>query len=1175
MTSEDVLALNESKMVAGVQVTVFRGALLRRIRTAPPAYKFFATTTDGLLSVAGLRARQFAVLASNDAQVSRQTALQRLTEASKLSWRLRAAVKDVEQSLPSDRGKRFYNRRLMEALEQSDYNRAWAIVETLHARHPDKAVLWPYTYNLLLRHCCKQQKTLMNANMTRILALLDVMVAHGCADQTSFQVAMAACSRARHLRSARHVLEKMQDSGKEPDERIYGFVINCCARKRGLVKTAERCFEEMLSAGVKPTGLVVNALLRVYSRDSGRSKVMLDLVKRARDEFGLVPNTVTTRMMEYYLLCEGNVDGAVDYMREVESAFPFEEPVKLPVKRKVVNALIDVCRQRGEWKSAEYALNLVNRTDEVDVSATDTNRDVLHTIKLEQFVVNRDALSVAVVWALDEQNWSQMTKPHQEAFLLNRNQNESFERALERIHLRTTPSKTNRAIQRLSLKLEGKLRVLDEMIRTRNASSADFNAVLGACGRQGQLTDAVSVFTKMKKYAEYLPECAPTTWSYNALLNAYAVRGDVHQMESIVNEMVENDVQPDQVTMNTVIKAHITSLKGGINGSSQARLNTVMQALSFFEWCTEDQKLDSGAATYYSLFRLFATYLEIPSEGNDNPDDDDDGIDNDGKDNDEEFIFGQEGELMAWMTEFISTTCHNAPLASLDTGVFNNAFDYYHRLGDVDESFALFNLMKKRGFQPDDTTLGLMFATCAGQQQFSVGLNFLDHLITTDGYKPTLKVLSGAIQLCANSKYPDGALELFRAIESSGTFSPTVETYEPVVFAYARVGNVARAWEIANEMEEKLGRVSVSIYNRILLACVEAALPGRALEVLSVIRHKVGVSPDVISYNTALEAFVRAGERAAWWRKNKLNREDDDGDSDYDDDEGDRDDNDYYNDEAGDTSDGVNEGIADEADSEQAHTTTVETAPSQDYELEQREKAAWVRASIIDLLEEMQGSRVKPDMTTYERAIAACSVNEDSEGVITIFDMLIDRKRGKNGIELKSDLVTESSFSAYLMVCTSWQDKDRVIEAPTLLHKWHTATGQVPPEFVVTQLLDSLEGLGEWRRAVRMLPEWQTLFGVPPSVAVFNRVMQMCNRAGEYQLVAPIFATMQDATVYRVYPDAESFIQRIYAEEQRENWVTATDYFVEMQKRCPSEEISHQQLQKIALGRYRLHQNEH
>ncbi|CAI5726684.1 unnamed protein product [Hyaloperonospora brassicae] len=114
-----------------------------------------------------------------------------------------------------------------------------------------------------------------------------------------------------------------------------------------------------------------------------------------------------------------------------------------------------------------------------------------------------------------------------------------------------------------------------------------------------------------------------------------------------------------------------------------------------------------------------------------------------------------------------------------------------------------------------------------------------------------------------------------------------------------------------------------------------------------------------------------------------------------------------------------------------------------------------------------------------------------------------------------------------------------------LLYKWHAATGQVPPVFVVTQMLDSLEDMGEWRRAVQ-----------------------------EYQLVAPIFATMQDAAAYRIVPTLKVPYTRIYAEEQRENWAVATDLFVEMQKRCPRDEIPHHELQKIALGRYRLRQRE-
>uniref|UniRef100_A0AAV1V578 PROP1-like PPR domain-containing protein n=1 Tax=Peronospora matthiolae TaxID=2874970 RepID=A0AAV1V578_9STRA len=1115
----------------------------------------------------GIQSRHLAVLSSNNGQCA---ALDRLFDVSKRSWRLRAVIQDVKRSLPMDRGRRFYNRRLVETLEQSDYNRAWGILETLHRRYPDKSVLWPYTYNLMLRHYCKQQKTLMDENLTRVLTLLDVMVDYSCANETSFQVAMAACSRARHLRSARHVLEKMQEAGENPDARIYGFLVNCCARRHGLVKTAEEYFDKMLDAGIKPTSLVVNALLRVYARDCGRSKVMMKLVDRAYNEFGLVPDTVTTRTMVYYLLREGDVDGAVDYVRNVERLFVCDVTARLPVKHQVVNALIDASRQRGKWNHADYALTLVTRTDVTGVSAASIVEDMQNSRKLEKLVAKRDTASVPVAWVQAKQDWSQMTRREQQSYFLRRNQRESFERALEITHLCTTPLIADRAIERLSLKLESKLRLLDELICTGTASVAHFNTVLGACGKQGQLASAVSVFTKMKRYAKTTLECAPTTWSYNALLNAYAVCGDVRGTESIVTKMVENDVQLDEVTMNTILKAHVTNLKNDLCGNWRTRFDITMQALSFFEWCTEDRKLDPGAATYYSLFRLFATYLETSSRADNDPA---------ARSTSEESCNvreRQDDELIASMGEFISTTCHDAPLGSLDIGVFNNAFNYYCQLGDVDKSFRLFDTMKKRGFQPNDTTLGLMFATCASQQQFEVGLRFLDYLMTTDGYKPTLKILSGAMQLCANSKNPDGALELFRAIEMSGTFSPTVETYEPLVFAYARVGNVTRAWEIANEMEEKLGRASISIHNRILLACVEAALPGRALEVLGVIRLKEGVSLDVISYNTALEAFVRAGERAAWWRKNKSKWEEEDifcdGNAEYDTNEDGWDDDKYVE------RDSVAEGRAVvKAGLERAHSIdecTVKALSAQDHEHEQREKAAWVRESVMNLLDEMRRDRVKPDKTTFERAIAACSVNQDSEGVISVFDTLIDRRWGDNAVELKSDLMTESSFSAYLVECTTLRDKDRVLEAPTLLHKWHAATGQVPPVFVVMQMLDSLEDLGEWRRAVRMLPEWQTSFGVAPSVSVFNRVMQMCNRAEEYQLVASIFATMQDTAAYRVHPDAESYVQRIYADEQSENWVAATDLFVEMQKRCPRDEISRHQLQKIALGRYRLRQSE-
>ncbi|KAG7396505.1 hypothetical protein PHYBOEH_002212 [Phytophthora boehmeriae] len=610
--------------------------------------------------------------------------------------------------------------------------------------------------------------------------------------------------------------------------------------------------------------------------------------------------------------------------------------------------------------------------------------------------------------------------------------------------------------------------------------------------------------------------------------------------------------------MNTALKAHITSLANGAGGNRQERLNNVLQALSFFEWCTESQAINPVAATYYSLFRLFNVYHE---GSNDSSKPTGTG---DVSEDDEEFDENREVELNSWIVEFISTTCSDAPITSLDVGVFNAAFDYFYRHGDADGALALFNLMAKRGLPPDDSTLGLIFATCANSDQNEVGLKFLEHAMNQVDFKPSLNVLNGAIQMCANSNNPDGAVELFRAIESADAYGPTVDTYEQVVRAYARVGDIASAWGIANEMERSLNKVPTGIYNRVMQACAVAGSPERALEMLDRMRCSNGVAPpDVVSYNMALKAVVVSGVHEG---------EDDDDDED----EADLDENGSYRDLDREGNESTDENVEWNGKLESGDVKdqdTLEDDTDEGYELERRERSLWTRTIVVDLVEEMcRSRRSKPDEVTYERAIAACSAYEDPEGVVIIFDKLIGRKKGGKARVLKHHLVSDDSISGYLEACRSLKEKERVTEASSLLHQWHLASSQPLSLNVVTQLLDALEDIGEWRCAVRMIPEMQELFGVAPSVVLFNRAMQMCNSAGEHQLVAPIFVTMQDASAYLVFPDVESYIQRIYAEEQREDWVTATDLFVEMQKKCRSEDISHKQLQKIALGRYSLRQ---
>ena len=135
--------------------------------------------------------------------------------------------------------------------------------------------------------------------------------------------------------------------------------------------------------------------------------------------------------------------------------------------------------------------------------------------------------------------------------------------------------------------------------------------------------------------------------------------------------MIENNVEVDHATMNTVWKANEKSLENGVSEGPQARFDTLIQALSFFERCAEDRQLDPGAATYFSLFRLFAMCFERASKGDYDPA----ARINSNEIRNEEIVETQDDELVAWMGESIFTSCQDAPLVLLDIGVYNNAFN--------------------------------------------------------------------------------------------------------------------------------------------------------------------------------------------------------------------------------------------------------------------------------------------------------------------------------------------------------------------------------------------------------------------------------------------------------------------------------------------------------------------
>uniref|UniRef100_K3WG26 Pentacotripeptide-repeat region of PRORP domain-containing protein n=1 Tax=Globisporangium ultimum (strain ATCC 200006 / CBS 805.95 / DAOM BR144) TaxID=431595 RepID=K3WG26_GLOUD len=1052
-------------------------------------------------------------------------------------------------------------------------------------------VIWTPTYELLLFELTKR------GDLKQTLAVLEEMVAFDRVSRRGFHTALVACSKRRRLKSAVTVLELMRESGMTPGPFAYANVINCCSKGQGNVRVAEKFWHEMLHDGVEPSIEVVNCMLRVYNRLPGRSLDALAFVYDALDKYDLTLDDISIAQLVLRLLQDGNLDVAVELLEDTQ--------IETSVEIDVLNAVLDASRQLESWDNvARIEATIRSQQQQGELENPVTQR------LLELSRAKDASSSPGIAWTLSvphppisartkrkEAEKLETQRPvHLQKMLreiiaaLERVMDEDCEhdgdideilgqvtnmKQWERIFTVASFKDIERffalcqqldqasaardgesdckafldvTMYNLYLYALGKqehgdknalltraLDVLDEMSAKKQVDATSFNNVLALCSRMGELENAEIVLQKMKTTAStQLEDCQPTVFSYNAVLNCCAMqKADIARAERCLEELQTQGIAPDLVTLNTMLKMYSSA---SIKSSMRQRETTMtssssgypfsMRALRLFQKCTRKHRIEPDAATYFSLFRTFVQaadkFASVHEYGGNSGEEGSDYEEGDGDDDD---VYNK-------LAAFIQRTCRHAPTEQLDVGVFNAAIDYFQRLGDVKTCFELFNTMTtSRGLEPNDLTLSLLFAACSRSEQVDVGLKFLHYLMDDHDYHPSLNVLNGAIRLCASSDAPQHALELFQGIQSSGVIQPDEATYVHVIHAFARQGDIVEARNFADAMHVQLGLSSLDAYNRVLQACAVAHAPRQALSVLQHMKESgEALTPNAVSYNMVLKAFAK-GRTAARHSEGGHSHEGSD------------------HEHVEDAEDG------DDSEDDEEHEEEEEEPFSSDE----------IHHLMADLLEEMERRGLPLSAITYTRAIAACAVRGDTRGVLRLFDAIMQRSEN---CEATMKLLSDSSMNNYLKACVRIQDRERVTELLQLCKQWHERTKKPVSRPVVLHLLQALDALGEWRSAVAVLRDLEATLGVRANVTFVNSVLETCNRAEQFQVTAQIFDTMQNAAAYRVFPNAKSYVEAIFAAEQREEWVHATNLFMEMQHKCPKDEIAAVGLQKIALGRY-------
>lgn len=377
----------------------------------------------------------------------------------------------------------------------------------------------------------------------------------------------------------------------------------------GAVKTTreygqvERVMEEMEEQGIHPNIVTYNTLMSIYM-EQDRHHEALDMFDRIEHE-GLVasPVTYSTALVAYWKL-----DDAFGALRFYVDSRPKFSTMKCPNEevRKLERLIIRICYQLMRKcivsatmeASVGSIIKLVSELERANVPVGRVEFEKLvwactqpahYTIAKEFYQRIRElddgAISLSVcnhlIWLMGKsKKWWAALEIYEDLLVKGPSPNNlSVELMMSHFNILLS-SAGRRGIWRWGLRLIDKMQSKGLKPGTR-----EWNAVLVACSRASQTKMAVQVFKRMIE-----SEQKPTILSYGALLNAlekaelyedafsvwhhmskvgvkpnlhaytilisiYIGKGDLYKVETILNDMVSEQIKPTVVTYNAIISA--------------------------------------------------------------------------------------------------------------------------------------------------------------------------------------------------------------------------------------------------------------------------------------------------------------------------------------------------------------------------------------------------------------------------------------------------------------------------------------------------------------------------------------------------------------------------------------------------------------------------------------------
>jgi len=201
-----------------------------------------------------------------------------------------------------------------------------------------------------------------------------------------------------------------------------------------------------------------------------------------------------------------------------------------------------------------------------------------------------------------------------------------------------------------------------------------------------------------------------------------------------------------------------------------------------------------------------------------------------------------------------------------NTPVFNTLIGGFARGGNLNQSFKLFNMLKKHGSKPDPRTYTLMFTAIsrANDKQFSKEvLEKLREEVKRADIKPSTYIQNALMLALIRLGNYEEAFEIFENMKYMD-IKPDKYAYSALMSAFIDEGSVEEALYFLREVQKKRIPVNTYIYHTFFKVCANAKTEKdrmKAFEIFEEMKKNPFTRPNSVTYSMLLSIAKSVGTK--------------------------------------------------------------------------------------------------------------------------------------------------------------------------------------------------------------------------------------------------------------------------------------------------------------------------